>query len=109
MMFVALDQATATGPISGTASTTFTDGNIKVKSASGNDFNYTVQGFASSSTCGGTGGATDTHTADTNGQNEASNSGQSLLITANLNANTPNAGKVFANGATPMASPSRRV
>ena len=99
--FVALYTATATGPISGTASTTFTDGNIKVRSASGNDFNYTVQGFASSSTCGGTGGATDTHTADSNGQNESSNSGQSLLITANLNANAPNAAKVFVNWSNP--------
>ena len=36
-----------------------------------------------------------------NGQNESSNSGQSLLITANLNANTPNAAKVFVNWSNP--------
>ena len=99
--FVARYSATATGPISGTASTSFTDGNIKVKSASNNHFDYTVQGFASSPSCGGTGGATVTHTADTNGQNESSNNGQSLLITANLNANAPNGSKVFVNWSNP--------
>src|ERR1041385_1523388 len=74
----------ATGAQSGMAMTAFTDGNIKVKSAGGRDFNCTVRGFTGSTNCSTGGGSTVTHTADVNGQNESSNNGDSVLITANL-------------------------
>ena len=68
--FVAVYTVTATGPVSGTVVTSFTDGNVKVKSSGGLDFNYTVQAFIGSANCttGGASGTPPTHLADTNGQ-----------------------------------------
>src|SRR4029079_17608769 len=95
--FVAQYSVTATGASSGTATWSFTDGNIKVKSSGNRDFNYTIRGFTGSTDCSSGGGTTLTHTADNNGQNESSNNGDSALITANPNANAPNATATFVN------------
>ena len=99
--FVAQYSVTATGASSGTATWSFTDGNIKVKSAGGRNFGFTFQGFDTSTDCTTGGGATQTGTGDTNGQNVSSNSGQSALITANLNANSPNGSARFVNWSNP--------
>src|SRR4051794_24470317 len=58
--FIAVYRVTATGATSGTATWSFTDGNIKVTSVGGRVFNYTVQGFTSSTDCTTGSGATTT-------------------------------------------------
>jgi Bacterial Ig-like domain (group 3) len=99
--FVATYKVTATGAQSGVATTTFTDGNVKVKSASGLNYGFTYRGFTGSTNCTTGGGTTQTGTGDSNGQNVASSSGESVLITANTNANAPNGSSVFINWSNP--------
>ena len=99
--FVALYRVTVTSASGVVATTTFTDGNIKVRSANNRTFGYTVRGFTNTTTCASGGGGTATHTADSNGQNESSNAGDSILITANQNANAPNASAAFLNWSNP--------
>jgi hypothetical protein len=98
--FVASYLVTATGA-SGTATTTFTDGNIKVKSAGGINFGFTFQGFTGSTNCSTGGGTTQSGTGDTNGQTVSSSAGDSVLITANLNANAPNSSATFKSWGNP--------
>jgi hypothetical protein len=92
--FVATYLVSAIGPLSGMAQTTFTDGNVKVASDSGRHFDYAVTLY-SSTNCTTGAGATTTGTADGNGTTTGVGSSQSLLITANLNANAPNSASTF--------------
>jgi hypothetical protein len=98
--FAALYTATATGPISGTASTTFTDGNVKVASVGGVHFDYQVTLF-NSTNCTTGGGSATTKTGDANGSTTGVGSNESLLIVANLNANAPNASATFSHWTRP--------
>jgi hypothetical protein len=98
--FIARYAVTAVGDASGTATTTFTDGNLKVVSALGRDFGFTATLYTNTS-CSGTGTTSDL-TAVTNGTNAAAGGNtESVLITANLNANSPNQAAVFSNWTTP--------
>jgi hypothetical protein len=99
--FAALYTATATGPISGSVSTTFTDGNVKVASASGRHFGYQVTLYEDSANCTGTAEPTETKTADANGSTTGVGNNQSLLIVANLNANSPNQTATFSHWTFP--------
>jgi hypothetical protein len=106
--FVARYAVTAVGDASGTATTTFTDGNLKVASADGRDFGFTATPYTNT-TCSGTGGTTVTDTADANGTNAAAGGNtESVLITANLNANSPNQTAVFSHWTTP-GSPTAQI
>jgi VCBS repeat-containing protein len=98
--FAALYTATATGPISGSASTTFTDGNVKVASANGRHFDYQVTLYSSTDCTTGADSPT-TKTADANGSTSGVGANQSLLIVANLNANAPNATATFSHWTRP--------
>ena len=98
--FVALYTVTATGPESGTAVTSFTDGNVKVASDSGRHFGYTVTLY-SSNNCTTGAGQPSTKTADANGSTTGVGGTESLLIVANLNANAPNASATFSHWTTP--------
>jgi large repetitive protein len=98
--FIARYAVTAVGDASGTASTTFTDGNLKVASAAGRHFDYTATLF-SNGTCAGTGGTPATKTADGNGTTTGVGGNESLLLSANLNANPPNESSTFSNWTTP--------
>jgi hypothetical protein len=99
--FIARYAVTATGDASGTATTTFTDGNVKVTSALGRDFNYTATPYSGSTNCTGAAGSPSTKTADANGTTVGLQGNESVLIVANLNANAPNASATFSNWTTP--------
>ena len=87
--FIAEYAVTAVGDASGTATTTFTDGNVKVASANNRHFGFTATPYTTTN-CTGTGGTTSTFTADANGTNAAAGGNtESVLITANLNACSP--------------------
>ena len=90
----------------GQALLTFTDGNIKVASSGGRHFNYTVTAF-SGATCtpGEEAQAPTTKTADGNGSSTGAGNNESLLITANPNANAPNASATFTNWTAPGTPP----
>ncbi|MDQ3044667.1 MAG: Ig-like domain-containing protein, partial [Chloroflexota bacterium] len=103
--FVATYSVRATGSISGSATTSFTDGNLKVGSNSERHFNYTATLYTGSADCTGTSGAADSKTADTNGSTTGVGHNQSLLIVANLYANAPNASAVFVSWSTPGDTP----
>ena len=64
-------------------------------SAAGRDFTYTAQQFSASTNCTGTGGAIVFRMADANGTTTGVGNNDSLLITANINANAPNASATF--------------
>ena len=98
--FIATYRVTATGPISGTATATFTDGNVKIASANGRHFNYQVTLYASLNCTTGGGSAT-TKTGDANGSTTGVGSNESLLIVANLNANAPNSTATFSHWTRP--------
>ena len=93
--FVATYIVTASGPLSGIAQTMFTDGNLKVASASGVHFGHTTTLFSGSTNCTGSAGSPVDKTADANGSTVGVGNNESLLITANLNANAPNATATF--------------
>jgi hypothetical protein len=99
--FIARYAVAATGDASGTARTTFTDGNVKVASNGGRHFGFTSTVYAGSANCTGTAGPTTTGLADANGSNVGPGPGQSALIVANLNANSPNASSTFSNWTMP--------
>src|SRR5215211_2248160 len=99
--FIARYAVTATGDASGTATTTFTDGNVKITSALGRDFNYTATPYSGSTNCTGSAGSSSTKTADANGTSEGIQDNESLLITASFNANAPNASATFSHWTLP--------
>ena len=100
--FIAEYAVTAVGDASGTAQTTFTDGNLKVASANDRDFGFTATPYSTTNCTGTASGATTTDLADANGTNAAAGGNtESVLITANLNANSPNQAAVFSNWTTP--------
>ena len=98
--FIAAYSVTATGPVSGTATTSFTDGNVKVLSAAGRHFDYQVTLYSSTNCTTGPGTAV-TKTADVNGSTSGVGSNESLLIVANTNANAPNATATFSHWTFP--------
>ncbi|MFN2417629.1 MAG: tandem-95 repeat protein, partial [Candidatus Limnocylindria bacterium] len=99
--FVATYRVVATGALSGTATTTFTDGNVKVGSDAGRHFNYTVTLYSTSTNCTTGAGTPATKLADANGTTTGVGGTQSLLIVANLNANAPNGLATFSHWTTP--------
>src|SRR5712691_412472 len=84
--FIAVYSVTATGPQSGTATTSFTDGNVKIHSSpSGTTYTATVTKYTGSSTCAtGAGSPTTITGVDANGKTIAggANLGDSLKIQA---------------------------
>ena len=99
----------ATGAAS-QALTTFTDGALKIKSAtwpgsaSPRTFGVTVQPFTGSTNCTTGGGAITSGTADNNGLNTGNiGSGDSWQVVANLTANAPNASFTFSSWSNPDA------
>ncbi len=99
--FIAEYAVTAVGDASGTATTTFTDGNVKVASAGGRHFNFTSTLYKGSANCTGTAEPADSGTGDANGDTIGVGNTQSILVTANLTANAPNQTAVFSNWTTP--------
>jgi hypothetical protein len=99
--FVATYRVVATGPISGIATASFTDGNVKVASDSGRHFDYSATLYSGSTNCTGAAGSTDIKTADANGSTSGVGNNESLLIAANLNANAPNATATFSHWTRP--------
>ena len=99
--FIAAYRATATGPVSGSATTTFTDGNVKVTSAGGRDFTFTSTLYSSANCTTGAGATSAPQTADANGTAVGVGSSQSVLIAASGAANAPNASATFSNWTQP--------
>src|SRR4029450_9864597 len=96
--FVATYAVSATGPSSGTAPASFTDGNVKISSQTGT-FGYTTTMYPNSTNCTGTAQAPQTATATTTQQNlGAGGTGQSVLLEANL---LNSANQSFVNRITP--------
>ena len=99
---------TATGQTSGfTAQTTFTDGALKVKSTTwpgsvaDREFGVDIQSFIGSTNCSTGGGSISNETADDNGANTGNiGAGNSWKITAEVNADAPNASFVFSHWTT---------
>jgi hypothetical protein len=106
--FVALYTVTATGA-TGTATTSFTDGNVKVRSVSGIHFDYKITSYATVNCTGPAIKATDTHTADTNGNSEGVGSSESLKIEANSIANSPNGSYTFDHWTRPGSASDPQV
>ena len=98
LMFVANYKVTASDAAGLTATTLFTDGTIKVKSASGHDFDFASTLYSSSTDCTGSAGTPAPATANGNpGANVGVGNNQSILITANSFANSPNSSVGFTN------------
>ena len=97
--FVATYTVTATGPLSGTATTSFTDGNVKAKAApSGIVFQLTETLYSSSTSCTGAvkSGFPKTVNADsTSGDTVGVGNNESLRLDAAANANSPNSSSAF--------------
>jgi hypothetical protein len=97
--FVATYTVTATGPLSGTATTSFTDGNVKIDAApSGIVFQLTETLYSASSDCTGAvkSGFPKTVNADsTNGDTVGVGNNESVRLDAAANANSPNSSSVF--------------
>src|SRR6266567_957336 len=96
--FIAVYSVTATGPRSGTATTSFTDGNVKLHaSPSGTTYTATVTKYTGSSTCAiGAGSPTTVTGVDATGKNIAggANLGDSLKVQP---ASTSDQGGAFVN------------
>jgi PKD repeat protein len=99
--FVANYSVVATGAVSGIARTSFTDGNVKVKSDSGRNFDFQQTKFGSSTNCTTGGGSTTTGTAVASGFTVGVGNNESVRIVANLNANAPSATAVFDHWVNP--------
>ena len=100
--FVAVYSVSATAP-SGTATTTFTDGNVRIQSApSGVLFNatYTPYSSADCSTGAGTPSTAVVGSANNNDLQVGSNQGSSLRVQAAATASNP-AGRPFSGWTTP--------
>jgi hypothetical protein len=95
--FIARYAVTAVGDASGTATTTFTDGNIKVDAANGRFFGFSSTLYKASQNCTGAAQPTDTAVANANGATVGVGGTESILITANLNAESPNETSVFSS------------
>src|SRR5439155_12929865 len=100
--FVSSYSATATGPISGTATTTFTDGNVKVHSSNNIQYDYVYTVYTNSTNCNqstplGSVKSTGGDTADSNGKTVPGGVGgsESVRLDAPLHPNAPNAVRVF--------------
>ncbi len=93
--FVAVYSVTATGPISGTATTTFTDGNVKAKAApTGVTFTLTKTIYSSSMSCGGSGSSSTITGVDSNGNTTGVGNTESVKLQA---AATSDQGGAFIN------------
>ena len=87
--FVATYLVTASGPLSGIAQTTFTDGNVKVRSDSGRHFGVSTTVYDGAANFTGAADTTDTGTADANGLTIGVGNSESFLVTANLERECP--------------------
>jgi PKD domain len=99
--FVATYTVTATGPLSGTATTSFTDGNAKAKAApSGIVFQLTETLYSAATDCTGSvkSGFPKTVNADSNnGDTVGVGNNESVRLDAAANANSPNSSSTFVS------------
>jgi hypothetical protein len=102
--FIAQYSVRAEGAAGSVATYDFTDGNVKIHSAGGNDFNFTYTVLTGSTNCvGGTTKSTGTATATVAGTTVPGGVGgsESLRIDAPAHPNAPNAGRLFSNWSSP--------